>query len=229
VTGFAILLSMIIFFPESTVLVNLAAVLIILPLIISLVVSYYVYDASELYSLKWLSELSIVPESRIVNIHAGFDETSSLLKARYPDSELSVFDFYDPQKHTEVSIARARKAYVAFPQTLRIDTRSIPLPKGSADSIFNIFSLHEIRNTAERISFLKSQHAVLSENGYCIVAEHLRDLPNFLAYNIGFFHFHAAREWKSNFTAAGFELLLEKKITPFVSIFVLRKTHGVTP
>ena len=45
--------------------------------IISLLVSCYVYDLSGLYQFKWLN----IREGgqQIVNIHAGFDETSILL------------------------------------------------------------------------------------------------------------------------------------------------------
>ncbi len=217
------------FFPASTVwVVNAVALLIIVPVIISLGVSYYVYDYSGLYSLKWLADLHLSAESTIVNINAGFDETSALLKARYPDGRLFVFDFYDPKKHTEVSIARARKAYAPFPQTIRIDTQTLPLTKGSVECIFNIFTLHEIRNSSERIDFLKQQHAALAKNGYCLVVEHQRDLLNFLAYNIGFLHFYSTHEWRTNFHAAGFKVQREMKITAFVSVFILEKFNGST-
>lgn len=228
--GFGMLLFTIIFLPLSSVwVINTVAVLIILPVIISLGVSYYVYDRSGLYDFHWLTDLTFPAESIIVNINAGFDETSTLLNARYPDCSLQVFDFYDPEKHTEVSIARARKAYAPFPQTIRIDTQILPLVNGSADGIFNIFSLHEIRSTSERIAFLKQQYAALSENGYCVIVEHLRDVPNFLAYNIGFLHFHSPQEWRINFKAAGFKVHRELKITPFVSVFILKKHNGSTP
>lgn len=45
---------------------------------VSLLVSYYVYDLSDLYKLNWLHELvaNLKRDLKIVNIHAGFDETS---------------------------------------------------------------------------------------------------------------------------------------------------------
>ena len=82
--------------------------LIIVTTLISLLVSFYVYDLSNLYKLYWLNGTE--GQLKVVNINAGFDETSVLLKARFVNSELTVLDFYEPEKHTEVSIRRARKS-----------------------------------------------------------------------------------------------------------------------
>lgn len=80
----------------------------------SLTASWLIYDHSGLYDLPFAKGLPISAASRLVNINAGFDETSALLHACYPACFLEVFDFYDPQKHTESSIERARFAYPAF-------------------------------------------------------------------------------------------------------------------
>ncbi len=94
--------------------------LITLPVLISLLVSFYVYDLSGLYNFNWINQLKSDERSMIININAGFDETSNLLKDKFISSELKVLDFYDPSKHTEVSIKRARKAYPPFPNTEKI-------------------------------------------------------------------------------------------------------------
>lgn len=189
----------------------------------SLGISYYIYDYSDIYSLDWLQPLNIAPGSSLVNIHAGFDETSYLLAKRYNASTLQVFDFYDPLKHTEVSIERARKLYTPYPYTQKTTTTSIPLAANSADYIFNIFAAHEIRDAAERIAFLKQLHACIKPTGCVVVLEHLRDLPNFIAYNIGFFHFHSRSEWERNFADAGFIIEQQLSQTPFLALFILRK------
>jgi hypothetical protein len=209
-------------------LVNSAALIICFTTLFSLLVSYYVYDHSGLYNLHWLNELNITPGKSIINIHAGFDETSGILTNRYPHADITVFDFYDPQKHTEISIERARKAYAPYSAAIKISTAHIPLNESSADLIFNIFAVHEIRNKQERVNFLRKQAEVLRTGGKCIVVEHLRDIPNFFAYNIGFLHFYSVREWNSNFSLAGFSVEKTKKITPFVTVFILKKTHGDT-
>src|SRR4051812_17137308 len=64
----------------------LLILLIILSTVISLGVSWYVYDYSDLYRLDWM-EFSDV--HHIVNINAGFDETSTLLSAKFPAVQLT--------------------------------------------------------------------------------------------------------------------------------------------
>jgi len=86
------------------------AFLLILTVLTTLAVSWYVYDHSGIYNLDWLDDTGI---QNMVNINAGFDETSALLAEKYPNAKLTVFDFYDPVLHTEISIARAREAYPA--------------------------------------------------------------------------------------------------------------------
>jgi hypothetical protein len=95
--------------------------------------------------------------------------------------------------------------------------------------VFNIFALHEVRNRDERINFLKEQVAVLRKEGQVVIVEHLRDVPNFLAYNIGFFHFLSGTEWNHNFLQAGLFIVKRFKITPFINVFILRKADGDTP
>jgi hypothetical protein len=64
----------------------------------SLLVSWYVYDHSNLYSLDWLPDLPVNKTHKIVNVNTGFDETSSLLADKFPGIDITVCDFYDPQK-----------------------------------------------------------------------------------------------------------------------------------
>jgi SAM-dependent methyltransferase len=191
--------------------------------VVSLIVSYYVYDVSGFYGLNWIEVTAEMKQASIMNIHAGFDETSYLLQRKFPGSNLTVFDFYDPLKHTEVSIKRARKAYPAFPGTKQITTAHFPLEGGSADFIFVILSAHEIRDDAERIIFFKELGRVMKPGGSIFVTEHLRDFPNFLAYNIGFLHFLSKPVWKQTFAASGLDIIKETKSTPFITTFILRK------
>ena len=206
-----------------TFILHVIVIFITLTITLSLAVSYYVYDYSPLYRLTWLNDLISHKEPVVVNVNAGFDETSTLLARHFPKAQLHVFDFYDRKKHTEVSIERARKAYEPYPGTVQITTAKIPVGEGSADLLFNIFSLHEVRNQEERIAFLQNQHSILNDEGTCVVMEHLRDTSNFLAYNIGFFHFFSATEWRYNFSKAGFKIDRIIKITSFVSVFILKK------
>jgi len=204
----------------------IVGLLIFLPTFISLSVSYYVYDLSGLYNLNWVSDFIDTKTNTIININAGFDETSILLKDRFPNSELLVFDFYDPKKHTEVSIKRARKAYALFPNTKSVTATNLPTLDNSADKIFVIFAAHEIRNEQERLEFFKELKRVLKPTGQIFITEHLRDFPIFLAYNIGFLHFYSKQSWLQVFQLAELTLKSEEKITPFISKFTLTK-YGV--
>jgi len=152
---------------------------------ISLLASFYIYDLSDLYSLKWIDET--IDNKVIVNINAGFDETSYLIQEKFKDAELIVLDFYDPIKHSEVSIKRAREAYPPFPGIRRIETTNLNLESNFVDLMFVIFSAHEIRDQKDRIRFFEELHHTLKPNGKIYVTEHLRDLPNFLVYTIGSF------------------------------------------
>ena len=200
-----------------------SALLALLNIFLSLAASFYIYDLSNLYSLDWLNDLAVSKGSQLININAGFDETSGLLLKKYPDSILTVFDFYDAKKHTEISIERARKAYPAFPGTKAILTSAIPLQENSADCIFLILAAHEIRNSEERILFFRQLKNFIRTDGKIIVVEHQRDFMNFLAYTIGFFHFHSNKTWKNTFSSSGLIISSENKLTPFLSIFTLTK------
>jgi len=212
-----------IFSASNLIVTNILLYIIIVSTLISLLVSTYIYDFSNLHTLSWLDKLQHNEHEKIVNINAGFDETSYLLKDKFKNCELTVLDFYDPAKHTEVSIKRARKVYPPFPNTQQVKTTDLPLQDYSADKIFTILSAHEIRNDEERKSFFEELRRALSPTGQIIVTEHLRDTANFLAYNIGAFHFHSKTRWLKAFQSSGLRVTEEIKITPFITTFILDK------
>ena len=208
------------------IIAYIISTLISVSIFLSLSTSAYIYDLSGLYKLPWITPVN--SEMLIINISAGFDETSTLLKDKFKNAELIALDFYDPTKHTEISIKRARKAYPPFPKTKQIETTDLQLKDNSADKIFVIFSAHEIRNPNERTAFFEELKRILKPAGEIYITEHLRDLSNFLAYNIGFFHFYPKSTWITTFKNAGFKLRQEIKFTPFISTFILDK-NGNTP
>jgi hypothetical protein len=61
------------------------------------------------------------------------------------------------------------------------------------DQIFVLLSAHEIRDRQERAIFFSRLKESLKSEGSIVVLEHLRDLPNFIAYTIGFFHFFSKK------------------------------------
>jgi SAM-dependent methyltransferase len=190
---------------------------------VSLGVSAYVYDFSGLYRLAWLNGLQRYSQAVVVNIHAGFEETSALIHTHVKPAELLVLDFYDPAKHTEVSIRRARNAYPAFPGTQAVKTDQLPAADSSADLVLLMLAAHEIRQEQERINFFREARRITRPTGQVVVVEHLRDTANFLAYTIGAFHFYSRRSWQRVFQAAGLYIVEEKKLTAFISVFILQK------
>lgn len=201
--------------------------LVILTIGLSLGASTYIYDLSGFYNLNWIP-FNIKSDDSVLNVHAGYDETSHLLKNKFNLKNLVVLDFYNPKQHTELSIKRARKAITPFPGTLSITTAQLPLNKKSVEKAFSIFAAHEIRKTDERIQFFRELSGVLNNKGHVVVAEHLRDIPNFVAYNVGCYHFLPRREWIRTFKEAGLNISQEFKLTPFVTVFILTK-NGDTP
>lgn len=190
-----------------------------LSMFISLLVSYYVYDLSNLYFLPWSGESHQAHNSLFLNIHAGFDETSEIIQQKYPGASLIPCDFYDPAKHTEVSIKRARNAYPPRPGTRKVNPGNLPFQPNTFDKVFVILSAHEIRNQPERVLFFKELKRVAK--GEILITEHLRDLNNFWAYTLGFFHFYSRANWLNVFKNAGLTLKQELKTTPFITTFIL--------
>ena len=190
-------------------------------LIMPLIVSAYVYDFSGYYNFDWLKKDSIEDsaDKQILNINAGFDETSFIIKNIFPKSDLKVFDFYNAAQHTEPAIIRARKVSLVYPNTQQIVSNSIPLKDNSVDFIFLLSAAHEIRSHEEKVQFLKECHRLCKQNGKVIMVEHLRDFPNFLAFSVGFTHFFSKKTWQHAFKKAGFSSFTETKFTPFMSIF----------
>ena len=203
------------------IVLYIAAFFILTAIFTSLLASFYIYDISGIYNLDWIKKNNT--EKLIININAGFDETSVLLNAKFNTAELVALDFYNPKKHTEISIKRARKAYPPFPNTKQIETSNLKLDDNSADKIFVVFSAHEIRNDLEKIVFFKELNRVIKPLGEIYITEHLRDFPNFLVYTLGFFHFYPKNSWLNLFKKTNFTMQEELKLNPFVSTFILKK------
>ncbi len=191
-------------------------------LIMPLIVSAYVYDFSGYYDFKWLKNCAINDSKvkQILNINAGFDETSFIIKKNFPNADLKVFDFYDAERHTEPAIIRARKVSMVYPDTQQMKSNLIVSDDHSVDLIFLLSAVHEIRSNDEKIQFLKECYRVCKPNGKVIMVEHLRDFPNFLAFSVGFTHFFSKKIWRNAFKNSGFTTFEEVKFTPFMSIFI---------
>jgi len=194
-------------------------------LIGSLGVSHWVYDRSDLYRLGWLDRAleNRSPERGFV-CHSGFDETSEMLARRFPSAVWRLLDHYDPITMTEASIRRARKRFPPVQGTLPAPYGHWPTEDGAADMIFGLLAIHELRSDAERAEWFAEARRCLVAGGRVILAEHVRDIANFVAFGPGFMHFHSVSAWRRSWESAGFTLHRSFRVTPFVRIFVLKQS-----
>src|SRR5262249_33714074 len=150
---------------------------------------------------------------RWVSIHAGLDEIGRSLSL---PGEGRTLDIFDPREMTEPSIRHARSLAEAHSQPA--DWRALPLPDASQDSVFLIFAAHELRRHEARVQLFREAARILRGGGEIVLAEHLRDWRNFLAFGPGFMHFFSERTWLRAAAHAGLEVSRRSTITPFVHI-----------
>jgi SAM-dependent methyltransferase len=195
-------------------------------LVASLVVSHIVYDRSPLRRWVWIeSALGFAPQ-RWANLHAGLDESTPTLRRMFPVSIGRVLDFFDAGEMTEPSILRARRlAHNEIPAE-SAEFRHLPLADASLDAAMLLLSAHELRTRESRVALASEIRRALVPGGKIVLAEHLRDAANFLAFGPGFLHFFSRREWRETAAAAGLSVEREFRITPFIAVFVLRRTSS---
>lgn len=193
-------------------------------LLVSLLVSFYVYDVSPLYRWDWLRPLFPEAPQSWANIHSGLDESSLQLQALFPAAKSYVLDIYDPQEMTEASIKRARAAIASPVQAIVAECAALPLADHSMDAIFLLFAAHEIREPSARLGFFRELKRATAPGGRVIVVEHLRDAANFMAFGPGFWHFMPRNEWLRLSDQSGFVVAEKFRITPFVMVLVLENS-----
>ncbi len=188
----------------------------------SLGVSHLIYDRSDLYRWKWLDRgVGEISGKRIVVCHSGFDEVSEALFARLPGNDFTVLDHFDKETMTEPSIRRARKTYPPVPGTVASPFDRWPLDRESVDVIFGLLAIHELRGEDERAAWFSEAKRCLRKGGKVVIAEHARDVANFIAFGPGFVHFHSCESWSRSWERAGFSLPDSFRVTPWIRIFVL--------
>ena len=190
----------------------------------SLIVSHYVYDCFPLYDLNWILRTLPRAPRRWINIHCGFDETSGLLAALFPQAAGQVADIFDPRVMTEASIRQARRLkHCAIPAAAgRYD--ALAFNADSFDAAFAIFAAHELRRHDQRVTLFREIARILVPGGDLILMEHSRDWWNFLAFGPGFLHFFSRRAWRRAAFDAGLTLRTEFSMTHFVHVYSLRRT-----
>jgi SAM-dependent methyltransferase len=189
----------------------------------SLVASWIVYDRSRLMRWDWIAHAIGFRPRSWVNIHTGLDESTPSLRRLFGGSSGRALDIFDPVEMTERSILRARRLARNEVQAEAVDFRHLLVPTRTVDAALLLLSAHELRSEGARHALFAEVARVLTPRGRVVVAEHLRDWANFVAFGPGFLHFHSRNTWARCFADARLDLQSEFSITPFVRIFVLRR------
>jgi SAM-dependent methyltransferase len=182
---------------------------------------HWMFDRSELLGGQWLKvEFPHLPR-RWVQINAGLDETTLPMADVFSGAVGETLDLYDPSVMTEPAVARARQGRADTER--RASPDSLPVEDEAADLVVVTLAAHEIRDRGKRERFFQELRRVVSPDGTIIVAEHLRDFAAALAFGPGMFHFFPHDEWLRLGKLAGLELERERRITPFVRVFIYRR------
>jgi SAM-dependent methyltransferase len=188
----------------------------------SLGVSHLIYDRSDLYRWNWLkTALDGCDRKQLIFCHAGFDDTSRVLGEKFPESTWTILDHFDEERMTEPSIHRARRLFPPTQDTLPACYDRWPVETRSADAVLGILAIHELREETERSAWFSEAKRCLRTGGRVVLVEHLRDLPNFIAFGPGFLHFHSQASWRRSWEAVGLTMAREFRVTPWVRGFVL--------
>jgi hypothetical protein len=189
----------------------------------SLGVSHLIYDRSDLYRWRWLGRACGGLSGKDLAIcHCGFDEVSRSVGEHLPGNRWIVLDHFDPERMTEASIQRARRHFPPTPGTLAAPFDRWPVGTASLDGVFGLLAIHELRSEDERAAWFAEARRCLKEDGRVVIAEHTRDLANFVAFGPGFLHFHSPSSWVRCAAQAGLILADEFRVTPWVRIFVFQ-------
>jgi SAM-dependent methyltransferase len=190
----------------------------------SLAASWIVYDLSSLSRWEWIRDALAIRPRTWLNLHAGFDESTAALQRLFAPSDGRVFDIFDPVEMSEPSIMRARRLCRPAVNPEPVDFHRLPAADRSIDAAFLLLAAHELRSEAARATLFGELDRVLVPRGRVIVAEHLRDCANFAAFGPGFFHFFSRRSWRRSFGRGSLVVDREFSITPFIRVFVLRRS-----
>ncbi|MGI8603926.1 MAG: methyltransferase [Verrucomicrobiales bacterium] len=197
----------------------------------SLVASHWIYDRSDWPRGCWIARaLGDSPVRRLLNVHAGFDETTLHLRVWLPETDVVALDLFDPVLMTERSIHRARLAGAPVPATLKASFNEWPCQPHSFDVVCFLLAAHEFRDRPQRRTlFSRAREALAVSPASCVLlVEHLRDAANFAAFGPGFLHFQAASTWHRDWQAAGLVEVDSFSITPFLRLWKL-KPEGTYP
>jgi ubiquinone/menaquinone biosynthesis C-methylase UbiE len=172
--------------------------------------SFIVYDWGHKREYDRLLELAGLHSANVViDITCGKLRGTQGLLSRLKQGHYFLIDIYDGQKMTDSALRRAREMAPPLESDRRIYRRtgqaeSLPIPHNWADLVYCSFSLHELQHSQDRQKIFAEFARILKPNGKLLMAEHGRDLPNFVAFGLGVFSFLTPAAWDKYMREAGF-------------------------
>lgn len=197
-----------------------------------LAATFMVYDWGHQHEYDRLAELGNLDQANVViDITCGKLRGTRGLLPLFEQGHYFLLDIYDPEKMTEGALHRARAMEPPLETNRRIYQRpgqvnSLPLPHNWADIIYCDFSLHEVRDPADRDALFAEFARVLKPDGRLLIAEHSLDLPNFIAFGPGSFSFFPADTWRQHITQAGLTIQHHERWRRLVHLWVAGRKPG---
>jgi ubiquinone/menaquinone biosynthesis C-methylase UbiE len=195
--------------------------------------TYIVYDAGDNHEYDRLAALGGLVEANVVlDITCGkLRGTRGFLPLFKRSGHYFLIDIYDAEKMNESSLRRAREMEPPVQTNRRIyqqfgKVERLPVPHNWADIIYCDFSLHEIRNAADRDKLFTEFVRVLKPNGRLLIAEHSLDMANFLSFGPGALSFFPAKIWHNHIVQAGLEIEHHERWRGLVHLWVVGKKRA---
>lgn len=195
-----------------------------------IITTYFVYDAGDSHEYDRLAALGNLDEANVVlDITCGkYRGTRGFLPLFKRSGHYFLIDIYDSEKMTEASLRRARAMEPPVQADRRIykqpgKVECLPVPHNWADIIYCDFSLHEIRNAADRDALFAEFVRVLKPHGRVLIAEHSLDMPNFISFGPGAFSFFPANTWRDHIAKAGLEIGHHERWRGLVDLWMVTK------
>ena len=190
----------------------------------ALVAVVWVFSVTAERRWGWVVGVADSPQAWL-NVTTGFDDSTPTLTERLAGTRGSTIDVVETAAPLDGPQRLGRDRFpptgrAATPATLESALRDVAL-----DCAFLLMAAHEF-DDAERLTLFTSIADRLRPDGRLVVVEHLRDLPNTLAFGLGARHFQARETWLGLAHDAGLTTLQERSLSPFVRGFVFGHVLG---
>ena len=199
-------------------------VLILINIAMSLFASYKLYDKSNLYKPdKLFSEIKFNEDDKVIFLHASFDPISRQLEKMIKPEHLKIYNLYGNRHEDEKSIEISNRVFPPHPDQVSVDPTNMKDESNSVDYILAITSAHEILTQEERVQFFKKAKRILKDDGTLILCEQMRNVINFIFFNIGAFHFVTLKNWEDAISKSGLTISKKEKLTSWGTMMYIRK------